>query len=403
MEMDVSWWLLLPLPLSVLYGYTQARAKAALNLPVRRFWVSWLATALLTAALVWAWILAGFPLPVFILLVYLLQSVRLLVDRPVVMKNWFILNLNYANFLTILFVLVAIAALVRNAPMSALLTQPFWRTMSVSAALAVTISQDCCFLLWPNFAARFSEVAQSEEARPVMACLWFCAGYLLIDSTLCVFELDPLYPPLFLIGSSLVVMFALIRFLLHIDKLLINQHLKEEHDQLASKLEATEESADTLRQLARRDVLTGVASRRWVMERIEELIQADMPFALAFLDLDALKRVNDLQGHDAGDAYLRGFARELGNRIREGDLLARVGGDEFLVLMPDCPAGIADERMQAIRWELDQADRKDGPFRFSYGVSAFPDGKTNAEQLLQEADQAMYQDKMQRRQGGRGQ
>lgn len=400
MRPDLSWWLLLPLLLSISYGYTESRIMSNIRLSVGRPCLTWLIISLASALLTLAWSIIGFPLPVLYILVYLLQAVRLLAGRPVGLKNWFMLNLYYANSLSLHLILIGTAALIRKTAMSTLLELPFWRLLSVSAVLAISLLQDLCFLSWPRFSALLSAEAESEEAKPFMAFLGFCAGYLLVDSTLCVFPLEPLYPPLFLIGSSLVVMFTLIRFLLHIHALIQSNHLKEEHDRLESRLVASEESNLTLRQLADRDALTGVYSRRYAMARINALVADGTPFSLVFLDLDQLKKVNDTMGHDAGDTYLIQFAKALGDRLREHDLLARVGGDEFIVLIPDCPLAAAESRIGEIRHLLETPCQGGCCFPFSYGVTAPAGHQADGEILIREADQAMYLDKLRRRQEG---
>lgn len=396
MKLDGSWWLLLPLLLSVFYGYTQSRTKGILHSSAGQGRASWPVTTLAVAGLMLGWAEIGFPLPFFYILVYLLQALHLLNSRPASVKSWFLLNLNYANSLALHLILIGVAALLQKTTMHALLDSSFWRTISVSVVLLVVVIQDLCFLLLPNLASALLTEAESQEAGPFMAFLWFCAGYLLIDSTLCVFELEPVYPPLFLISSSVVVIFTLIRFLLHIHTLIKNNHLEKEHDMLSSQLEATEVSAGYLQQMVERDVLTGAYSRRYALERMDTLLQAESPFSLVFLDLDALKKINDTQGHDAGDAYLISFVETLEGRLRDCDLLARVGGDEFIVLMPGCAAEAATQRIQEIRSALEQVRQGEATFRFSYGVTACPDGIRDGERLIHEADQAMYRDKAQR-------
>lgn len=400
MSPNLTWWLLLPLLLSIFYGYTQSRIMTTLRMSVGRFRLTWLTISLAGALLTLAWSILGFPLPILYILIYLFQAVHLLAGQTVGLKNRFMLNLYYANALSLHLVAIGMAALIQNTAMSTLLESPFWRLMSVSAVLAIELVQDLCFLFWPSFSDHLTAEAESEEAKPFMAFLWFCAGYLLVDSTLCVFALEPLYPALFLVGSSVVVMFTLIRFLLHIHTLIQSNHLKEEHDRLESRLEASEESNLTLRRLADRDALTGVYSRRYAMARINALVADRTPFSLVFLDLDGLKKINDTKGHDAGDIYLIQFAKTLGAQLRDRDLLARVGGDEFIVLMPDCSPAAADSRIGDIR-QLLESPREDGfCFRFSYGVTASAGPQTGAEALIHEADRAMYLDKLRRHQEG---
>lgn len=404
MALESIRWFLLPGILALFYSYTEARSKAVMRQSPPRLWAGWPLTALAISFLTVAWCAVGFPVPLFYLPAYALYALSTLVSRRARLKNWFIVNLGYANLLTLHLIMIGTAALVQGNTMRTVLESPFWRTAGVSAVLLICTIENLCFLRRPSLSAPLVAMAGSEEVGSFMAFLWFCTGYLMVDSVMCVFELEPLYPPLFLISSCAVLMFTIIRFLLHINALLKNNYLKEEHDRLTSRLEATEESADTLRQLTERDILTGVFSRRYAMERMDAMLKSETPFSLVFLDLDALKKINDTRGHDAGDRYLIRFARILMGQLRSCDLLARVGGDEFIVLMPGCEAGNAAQRMQEIRSAMDEIgntseepDTGSTGYRFSFGVTALPNSRIDPESLIREADQAMYQDKMQRR------
>ena len=317
--------------------------------------------------------------------------------RRTAMKAWLILNINFTNMMVLHLVFVGSAALFQGTVMNALLADALWRAVSVSFVLAACVAEDVIFLRLGGFAARFSAETESEEARPFQAFLWFCTVFLLVDSLLCVAELEPVYAPLFLIGSSVVLMFLLIRFLFHIDAIMREERQRGEHDNLSAQLEAAQEHADALKRMTDRDTLAGVLSRRFVMEWMRAALRAGQAFSIAFLDLDGLKNINDREGHDAGDRHLIGFCAALSAALRASDLLARVGGDEFLVLMPGCGSAAAQRRVEAVRAAL-EAGKGGTRFRFSYGVAAFPSGdETDADALLREADRAMYQDKARRR------
>ena len=183
-----------------------------------------------------------------------------------------------------------------------------------------------------------------------------------------------------------------------------------EPSMLATLVDITERKTmeDALRKAATTDVLTGIANRRHFMDRTEaELARTrrhERPLALAMFDIDHFKRVNDLYGHAVGDEVLRAVARLCADVVRQHDIVARVGGEEFGLLMPDTRLGDAvalaerlRERMQTLRVRV-PADSGAGEvfITASFGVSALRPGDT-LDTLLAHADAALYAAKRQGR------
>jgi diguanylate cyclase (GGDEF)-like protein len=146
------------------------------------------------------------------------------------------------------------------------------------------------------------------------------------------------------------------------------------------------------------DELTGLPNRRLMEQSVNALIDADeAPFALAFIDIDGFKHVNDFYGHNIGDALLVEIAERIGAVLRPSDLLARLSGDEFLMLLSPAADAVA------LRHDIDVvAERLRQPFYIegseifssaSVGVSLYPRDGSSYEALRSNADRAMYRGK----------
>ncbi|MBA4397370.1 MAG: hypothetical protein C0394_08310 [Syntrophus sp. (in: bacteria)] len=155
------------------------------------------------------------------------------------------------------------------------------------------------------------------------------------------------------------------------------------------------------------DPLTALPNRHLFEDRLEQAIRqiqrSGGQAALLYLDLDGFKPVNDLYGHDAGDIVLRDVAVRIRSCIRTSDTAARIGGDEFVVILLD-----VEGREGAQRVSQKIVDAVHQPFMVSgqecrvgvsIGISLFPDDGTDIKTLMKVADQAMYEVKKQRQDG----
>src|SRR5690606_20256157 len=144
--------------------------------------------------------------------------------------------------------------------------------------------------------------------------------------------------------------------------------------------------------------LTGLPNRNLAMDRIQQAIahsaRGRKGFALAFLDLDNFKFINDSSGHDTGDLLLNMVARDLTTLVREVDTLARIGGDEFILLMSDehdiSRISFILNRILEVVSQPRQLDENEFIMTCSIGFCLYPDDGTDATTLLKNADTAMY-------------
>ncbi len=166
------------------------------------------------------------------------------------------------------------------------------------------------------------------------------------------------------------------------------------------------EERDVARRASWTDELTGVANRRYVMKTLKEWLSHQLQqeafgeHAIALIDIDRFKKVNDRYGHEFGDAVLVEFCRRFVSSIRLHDLFGRMGGEEFLLFLPNCSIGDADCRLQKI---LDEVRRISFPAApayscsFSAGLCEVQPGRT-LDETLSLADRYLYAAKARGRQ-----
>jgi diguanylate cyclase (GGDEF)-like protein len=173
--------------------------------------------------------------------------------------------------------------------------------------------------------------------------------------------------------------------------------LTDERDSLASRLADAEAQAD-------RDALTSCFNRRAFMRELHRAMSAmerySTPAAVLFIDLDGFKAVNDQYGHATGDAVLRHIGRLLMNNVRESDIVGRIGGDEFGVILNHASASEAQTKADfieaALRASPAQHVGKTHRVNASIGVNSIAKPE-DPEIALARADEAMYADKHRRK------
>ncbi|CCW19677.1 diguanylate cyclase/phosphodiesterase (GGDEF & EAL domains) with PAS/PAC sensor(s) [Sphingobium indicum BiD32] len=155
--------------------------------------------------------------------------------------------------------------------------------------------------------------------------------------------------------------------------------------------------AHQLRRQMRHDPLTNVLNRRGLDEAAVRAIanarRYDRPLALVVCDLDGFKALNDGHGHITGDAALRGFAQLLTSAVRRGDIVARMGGDEFGLLLVETNAAAAADVMERVRAEIGCLILPSAPrahLRASFGVAELQAGDEQLDDLVARADAALY-------------
>lgn len=174
-----------------------------------------------------------------------------------------------------------------------------------------------------------------------------------------------------------------------------------ERSQEAETGKQREAALTHFREQALRDPLTGLFNRRYLEETLAREIsrarRSGSTVGILMLDIDHFKRVNDAYGHPAGDAVLRALAALLGKCTRAEDIPCRFGGEEFVVVMPGAPLPVICDRAEEIRlaFEALRVPAQDQviTMTLSIGVAAYPTDGAAGNEVLDHADQALYQAK----------
>jgi diguanylate cyclase (GGDEF)-like protein len=142
-------------------------------------------------------------------------------------------------------------------------------------------------------------------------------------------------------------------------------------------------------------------NRRFFSEKMSDALsiakETRAPLAVLFIDLDGFKKVNDTYGHHAGDSLLQQVAKRLSSSVREGDLVSRLAGDEFTIMLPNTEksnaVNIATRILESLQ-QLFPIGDQDVSITPSIGLAMYPEHGNDAKSLIKNADAAMYQAKI---------
>lgn len=158
-------------------------------------------------------------------------------------------------------------------------------------------------------------------------------------------------------------------------------------------------------ELSQRDTLTGLLNRRYLQEDVSKRIASYKrykdTFSLAFLDIDFFKKINDTYGHDAGDSVLKEFAVIVNREKRDSDLLARFGGEEFILIFPNTHKSSAAIFLEKLRKVIEDSNHEtpagNVTFTISMGLTEIMDVDKDFDSIVKRADEALYKAKNQGR------
>lgn len=208
-------------------------------------------------------------------------------------------------------------------------------------------------------------------------------------------------PFLAMVGLELTGSMTLVEYRVEIIQLSITWFLTVSAYALNQRLGRLRRQRDQMQVLADTDALTGLANRRAGLARLERHFRNASArggmLTVAFLDIDLFKRINDVHGHQVGDRVLVAVARTLAGAVRDAADVVRMGGEEFLVLLPGVSGEAARRRMEEVRTQVGHVgsglDIPGLTVTASIGLASLHPDDHDASALLRRADQAMYRAK----------
>ncbi len=163
-----------------------------------------------------------------------------------------------------------------------------------------------------------------------------------------------------------------------------------------SDISERKRNEEKLQHISLHDQLTGLFNRTYFEEEMRRLaLSRDYPISIISADLDGLKLVNDAMGHAKGDKLLKACADVLRLSLRRSDILARVGGDEFIILLPLTPKKTGQEILKRIRTRA--AKHPELPLSISLGIATADNNSVSLDDVYKKADDLMYRDKKRRK------
>lgn len=204
-----------------------------------------------------------------------------------------------------------------------------------------------------------------------------------------------------ILSTSVMTFLFLYNILNRTLKIVVMDEYKTKLIYLENELMKNKKNQEQLESIAFTDELTGIFNRRCAMINLEELLKNNVHFSICFVDIDGLKNVNDILGHNEGDKYIKTISNIIASEFCEDESVCRIGGDEFLILLPRC-----DEKSALIKAKrlFDKVEHESKFTKKGYVMSmsycvTYIDGSENLtiEEIIDRADKKMYEFKKSRK------
>lgn len=293
---------------------------------------------------------------------------------------------------------IAVMSMVLNLPPIEMLLNK--ELFSINIIFTFILSEILIFILKRMIpSSNIKEIVEHEQQVIMIAAIGaFIILYNCIDSLMLLEK--TLYSNFTLTILSTTILSSVIFYLLLVYglKIIKLSHFQSKANHLERTLTEQLRTEEKLKIMAFKDNLTGCYAKSYIMEQLDSLLSKKQhDFSLVYIDLDGLKIVNDKFGHNEGDIYIYNISRCIAHALRENDLFARMGGDEFMIILPKCNAENADCVMKRalINLEYIKKEKTKYSMSMSYGIVHVDSSLMlfSKEDLIEMVDKKMYESK----------
>lgn len=337
-----------------------------------------------------AWLV--FPVPLLLIGLFLLLYLNIIPyhNRKLLMNNFTMII--YLIYISLLMTIIGSAGLmglylefiIQSATIRALILNITFMIFNIICFLLLRYHPD---FLWKADYDRFKVVIYTRF-------LLICIIYHIIDSVMLSLYQASRTDYLLLVSGDILILVLIFNFLKYNYVFEKSERLRKEYEENEILIAQQYFEKETLKKLSEYDSLTNTYNRREIRSIMLEHIQKGQKLVCVFIDLDGLKRTNDKYGHTFGDLMLKRFADACSSFLRENDYLARIGGDEFLLVFLDEEICSVENRINELQLKLLEPAEEKEKIYFSYGISYDED---SVDRYISSADQRMYECKNRKR------
>lgn len=338
--------------------------------------------------------LLGVPMPVMLIGLFILLFLNVIPyrNRSLLMKNFNMII--YLIYVSLLMLVIGVAGLiginvehmVQNTTMRVIV-------MNVTFIIFNTI----CFRLLrvhPEFL--WKEDYDRFKVATYTRFLFICILYHILDAVILTVYATSRLNYLLLLSGDILILFLMFNFMNYNYVFAKSEVMKKEYEEDEIMMAQQYFEKETLKKLSEYDALTNTFNRREISSIMLEKIQKGHRLVCVFIDLDGLKRTNDKYGHTYGDLMLKRFADACTEMLQEKGYLARIGGDEFLLIFLDQEITFVENCVRDLQLKLLEPLNDKEKIYFSYGISY---DEESVDDYIVLADQRMYEDKGRKRCG----